>query len=371
MFAPAPLPRNLEASFRDLGSEKPATRAASIRDVVRHAHGSGEVRDPRHRGDREGAEGRRIAAVRAGAATALADLGASEALPTLLVAVEDDDAHVRQMALSALGEIGDVRAAQRLEPRFATSGPRSATRRSSRSLACRGTIAAVWRTALVRALDNRDEAIRYIAMRVAEEQLGTRGGAASDERLAARARELVDGTDEAVAVVAGLYLARMGEARGRQVVLDVVAERLQPPELEDEQACVELSGESSCTTPSPTSSGGRGVAGAYCAPSSPSARAIRRAARGMRGSPWPAWATSAPGVSCWPSSGRGAARPARPPSWPWAAPACTRRAASCSECRRASRTPRRGGGEAAGATGKGGSVDAALVREALVRLAVD
>ena len=37
MFLPSPLPRTLEASFRDLASEKPATRASAIRDVVRHA----------------------------------------------------------------------------------------------------------------------------------------------------------------------------------------------------------------------------------------------------------------------------------------------------------------------------------------------
>jgi hypothetical protein len=97
--------------------------------------------------------------------------------------------------------------------------------------------------AVLHALDDADEAIRYIAMRVAEEQLGARGGSGSDARLMARARELIEGTDEAVATVAGLYLARAGDAKGREVVLDVVAERRHPPELEDEQACVELSGE--------------------------------------------------------------------------------------------------------------------------------
>ena len=45
----------------------------------------------------------------------LADIGAREALSSLLVAVEDDDPHVRQMALSSLGELGDPRATQRLE----------------------------------------------------------------------------------------------------------------------------------------------------------------------------------------------------------------------------------------------------------------
>src|SRR5580704_1710738 len=115
MFAPSPLPRTLEASFRDLGSTSYATRASAIRDLVRHAV------------DDEAARGRAIplleralasdtaSAVRAAAAVALADLRAGDALATLLVAVEDDDPQVRQMALTALGEIGDPRARPRLE----------------------------------------------------------------------------------------------------------------------------------------------------------------------------------------------------------------------------------------------------------------
>ena len=243
MFSPSPLPRNLEASFRDLGSEKAATRASSIRDVVRHATGADGVR-PRAIGAIEKLlKSDPTAAVRAVAATALADLGAGDALPTLLVAVEDDDAHVRQMALSALGEIGDVRAAQRLERALRDERPEVRYQAVIAYARVEKDDPAAVAKALVRALDDDDEAIRYIAMRMAEEQLGERGGVGTDERLLARARELVEGTDEAVAVVAGLYLARTGEPRGREIILDVVAERRQPPELEDEQACVELSGE--------------------------------------------------------------------------------------------------------------------------------
>jgi HEAT repeat protein len=159
------------------------------------------------------------------------------------MAVEDDDAHVRQMALSALGEIADIRAAPRLERALRDDRPEvryQAVIAYARVEKDEPTAVA---QAVLHALDDADEAIRYIAMRVAEEQLGARGGSGSDARLMARARELIEGTDEAVATVAGLYLARAGDAKGREVVLDVVAERRHPPELEDEQACVELSGE--------------------------------------------------------------------------------------------------------------------------------
>src|SRR5579859_1394708 len=114
MLLPSPLPRSLEASFRDLGSERASTRASAIRDVVRYARLGDGARSRAipllERLLREDDSPR----VRADAALGLADMAAHEALPALLVSVEDEDPGVRQMALTALGEIGDVRAAPRL-----------------------------------------------------------------------------------------------------------------------------------------------------------------------------------------------------------------------------------------------------------------
>jgi len=242
MFSPSPLPRNLEASFRDLGSEKPATRASAVRDVVRHALRSDTTRARAIPALEKALRGDAAAAVRAAAAVALADVGAQEALPALLVAVEDDDAHVRQMALAAIGEIGDARATQRLERALRDSRPEvryQAVIAFARVARDDGPAVA---GACARALDDDDAAIRYIAMRVAEEHQ-IDGEPLRDPRLLARARELVETGEEDVAIVAALYLARLGEEKGRAVVLDVVAERRKTPELEDEQACIELAGE--------------------------------------------------------------------------------------------------------------------------------
>jgi HEAT repeat protein len=242
MFTPSPLPRNLEASFRDLASEKAATRASAIRDVVRHALRSDSTRSRAIPLLERALKGDAAAGVRAEAAVALADVAAHEALPSLLVAVEDDDAHVRQMAISALGEIGDVRATQRLERALRDARPEVRYQAIiAFSRVARDDAASV-ASAVARALDDDDDAIRYIAMRVAEE-FQTDGEPLRDERLRTRARELLDGGAEDAAVVAALYLARIGEERGRDVVLDVVAERRRTPELEDEQACVELAGD--------------------------------------------------------------------------------------------------------------------------------
>jgi HEAT repeat protein len=251
VFLPAPLPRNLEASFRDLTSEKASTRAAAIRDVVRHSLRSDATRERAIPQLERALKSDQVPGVRAEAAVALADVAAHEALPTLLVAVEDEDAHVRQMALSALGEIGDARAAQRLERALRDARPEVRYQAIIAFARVAKDDPAAVVVAVARALDDDDPAIRYIAMRIAEEQVADAGEDAAqgqahplrDPRLVTRARQLADGSDVAVAVVAGLYLARIGDPGGRAIALDVVAERRRTPELEDEQACVELAGE--------------------------------------------------------------------------------------------------------------------------------
>jgi HEAT repeat protein len=242
MLSPSPLPRNLEAAFRDLDSQKASTRVSAIRDVVRHALAVHETRTRALPVLEKALRGDPAAQVRSAAAVALADVRGVEALPGLLLAVEDDDAHVRQMAITALGEIGDGRATQRLERALRDERPEvryQAVIAYARVVRDDGSSVA---SALARALDDSDEAIRYIAMRVTEEY-GVDGEPLRDPRLAARAADLVDAADQALGVVAALYLARLGEGRGVSAVLDVVAERRRTPELEDEQACVELAGE--------------------------------------------------------------------------------------------------------------------------------
>ncbi|HEY4015979.1 MAG TPA: HEAT repeat domain-containing protein [Polyangiaceae bacterium] len=243
MFSPLPLPRSLEASFRDLDSDKAATRASAVRDVARHALHSDATRARAIPQLERALQDDGAAEVRAEAAVALADVVAHEALPVLLVAIEDEDPHVRQMALSALGEIGDARATARIERALGDARPEVRYQAViAFARVAKDTPAAVT-AALLRALDDADAAIRYIAMRVAEERLAADAGPADAGGLDARAEDFVDGLDPALAVVAGIYLARLGRPRGRAVVLDVVAETRSTPELEDEQACIELAGD--------------------------------------------------------------------------------------------------------------------------------
>ena len=217
------------------------TRISALRDLVRHGVRGDTARARAIPIFEKALRGDAAPAVRAEAALALADVAAEEALATLLVAIEDDDERVRQMALTALGEIGDARATQRLSRALADPRPEVRYQAVIAFAHVAKADAAAVANALTDALDDTDNAIRYIAMRLAEEY-DADGMPLRDERIAARAQELVVAPDGALAVVAALYLARLGLVIGRDVVLDVVAERRTTPEIEDEQACVELAG---------------------------------------------------------------------------------------------------------------------------------
>lgn len=241
MFAPPPLPRTLEASFRDLGSDKPLVRASAIADVARHAHGDEAVR-ARALVQLEQALADAHPAVRSAAAVALGDLSATDLLPKLLVAVDDEDAHVRQMAINAVGEIGDVRAAPRLERALRDARPEVryqaiiAFTRVSRD-------AEEIDRAILRATEDEDDAVAHIALRVAEERVDE--GASPSAALVARARALVNGGSVTTALVSAIFLAKNGDAAGHPLIAAVVkGERPfgRAPDKEDEQAAVELAG---------------------------------------------------------------------------------------------------------------------------------
>ncbi len=248
MLGPPLLPRNLEASVRDLASARPDVRLSAVADLVRHARGDDEVRtravpllverlhDPNAR-------------VRAAVAVGLGDLRVKESVTALIVAVEDEDGHVRQMALNALGEIGDARALPRL--RWALKDSRPEVR--YQSVIAFGRVAdgaeeiesSEVDDALFDASNDEDDAVRHIVLRVAEERLDS--GHRPEGRLLARARALVDASESPhVALVAAILLAKAGDERGHDLVARVVrGEKVggEAPDKEDERAAVELAGE--------------------------------------------------------------------------------------------------------------------------------
>ncbi len=242
MLAPPPLHRTVEAAFRDLAAARPEVRASSIADLARHA-----VRDPAVRARAlaplERALRDDFGGVRSAAAVALADLHAREALPALLVAIEDPDGHVRQMALTALGEIGDPRATPRILRALTDARPEV---RYQAIIAYSRVVAdsAEALRALAAAMEDADESVRYIALRLVEERVdaGVRDGLLA---VTERAEALLAAPEPHVAVVAAIVLAKLGREDARRVIVRVVdgSFRLpRGPAQEDEREAVELAG---------------------------------------------------------------------------------------------------------------------------------
>ncbi|HKQ71779.1 MAG TPA: HEAT repeat domain-containing protein [Polyangiaceae bacterium] len=243
MFRAAPLQRTFEAALRDLEAREPAVRASAATDLAEHA--------PRARSKvlsmLEQALCDKAPEVRSAAAIALADVGGVEALPSLLFAVEDDHPHVRQMALSAVGELGDPRARERLRRALGDERPEV---RFQAVIAFARVAPDEAMDALIAATHDGDPSIRYIAIRCAEERV-EEGGGAMPEAFLARARELLDDTNDAVRVGAAIVLTRSGDRRGVPLLVDVVRGLTTTAEAEDEAMAVELMGELGIAEASP------------------------------------------------------------------------------------------------------------------------
>jgi len=249
MLAPPPLPRNLDAAIRDLSASRGPTRASAIGDLVAHALTREEVRARAIPLLEVALKGDEAPEARSAAAVGLGDLRAIEALPALLVAIEDANVHVRQMALNALGEVGDARALSRLERALSDARPEV----RYQAIIAYAKIAkdgADVDAALARACADSDDAVRYIALRIAEEQTDAPIARRPSEAVLAEARSRVQTDVPQVTLAAAILLAKVGEEpldAAKKVVLRVVrGEKLGAtgpgPDKEDEREAVELAG---------------------------------------------------------------------------------------------------------------------------------
>ncbi len=183
--------------------------------------------------------------VRAAAALALADLGAHEALPALLVAADDDEPLVRQLAITALGEIGDPRARERVRRALEDERPE-----------VRFQAVVAYPRLAKNAPEGRDEAWKALEKGLDDADAEVRGRAAEACGELADASELpvdvarklallADGDKQPVPVrvAAAIALAESRDRRGNRVLLDVLAGRLPNVDVGRSQAILELAGE--------------------------------------------------------------------------------------------------------------------------------
>jgi HEAT repeat protein len=236
MFRVPLLPRTLDAALRDLGSAKPAVRVEAVSQLVPHAEGArdavlagltGALADPAPQ-------------VRASAASALADLGAKEAVPALLALAEDSEVQVREMVFAALGELGDERALALVQA--ALSDPAAPVRFQATIAFPRLTTSGKEaRSALLRRTSDEDALVCHVAIRMLEEELDEVPGAL-DARITARATKLLEHESPRVRVAAAILLARSGDATGHGVLVSVASGALRTEDGEDEAEAIELCG---------------------------------------------------------------------------------------------------------------------------------
>lgn len=241
MFLPS-LPRNVEASFRDLSSAKADTRRGALADLVRHALGSDELRARAVPAIEKLLRDDETAEVRSAAAVALADLAAKEALPSLLLSVEDAHPMVRQMAINALGELKDPRGEQRLSRALNDSRPEVRYQALIAYARVATDEADVFRE-LLRATKDDDEAVVHIALRLAEER--ATATVALPAGFADRAAVLLSAKHPDVAAAAAILLGTVEDARGKELLLQIASGdgiNGRMPAKEEEQAAVELVG---------------------------------------------------------------------------------------------------------------------------------
>ncbi len=228
--------RTLEAALRDVESKKPDIRASAASDLARAARGD-EANRPRVVIALEKALDDGSPSVRAASAVALADLKAHEALAKLLVTIEDAEGMVRQMAIVALGEIGDARAVPRL--RRALADERPEVRFQAIIAFARLADPADAAAAIVKATEDSDENVRYIALRSAEDR-------AKDVELLAKVAEravpLLADESSHVAIAAAIVLTRAKRDEGKKLIRSVVLGTVKV-QKEDEREAIEIAGD--------------------------------------------------------------------------------------------------------------------------------
>jgi HEAT repeat protein len=216
-------------------------------DLVRHALASGEVRERAVPLATAALTKDEAPGVRAAAAVGLGDLRAESALAALLVAIEDADVYVRQMALNALGEIGDPRALPRIGRALDDARPELRYQAVIAYVRLASDAGDIDR-ALARACGDADDAVRYIALRVAEERIDAGHPFAVGSALLTAARVRLEKDAPHVALAAAIVLAKSGDeaaSRARALILGVVRGGrvgASLAEKEDERECVELAG---------------------------------------------------------------------------------------------------------------------------------
>ena len=244
MFGPTPLPRTLDASLRDAASDDAKVRASAFADLARHPLVEGLTRTRTVSALERGILREDDARVRMAAIMAVADLEATELVPALLFACEDDVPFVGELAVRTLGELGDGRALPKV--RRLLDDDRPALRYQAVAAWSRLPHASVEErlspilAAFRRADEHRE--VRLMVLRVIDEVVERGALVDAPHDLDKVLREALE--DDSTALLAAIVLAKLGDAEGRRVVGGFVNRRPLPGAVptEDDREAILVAG---------------------------------------------------------------------------------------------------------------------------------
>jgi HEAT repeat protein len=249
MFGPGPLPRSFEASLRDRESERLHVRLSAIRDLGRHAASDRSGRALAAL--RETLANDASAEVRGAAALSLADAEARTAAEALIRALGDSNLHVRQMALLALGELGEADDPHLLAVVEAALDDAEPALRFQALIGCHNLNAPCAESALFAATRDVDAEIRHMAFRLLEERATDAEGAVRpSDAVNEAARAGLSDDALSVRLAAAILLGRSGDDAGNSVIAAALSDG-RGIDPEDEQAAIVLSGELSIVAARP------------------------------------------------------------------------------------------------------------------------
>ncbi len=240
MFGIRSLPRTLDAALRDLRHAKNETRISALRDLVRLAETADRPRALSALCEVLASDA--DVHVRAAAALALGDAEALESREALLEAARSGPVQVREMALTALGELAEATDGEVLSLLEAALHDAAPELRFQALIALNRVARQALLERLIDATRDVDAEVRQIAYRLAEEQV-LADHAPLPETLRQRARAALRDEVPGVRLAAAILLARVGDSCGADVIRAVVERKDRVPSLADEQAAVELAGE--------------------------------------------------------------------------------------------------------------------------------
>jgi len=213
-FVPAALPRNLTAALRDIDSRKVQVRRSAARDLGTHVDSNARAQVVERLS--AVAEQDPDTEVRVQAILALADGGATEAVPVLVRLANTAAPRVMQMALLALGELARSGEPDAWDAAHRALGSELPALRYQGLVALRHLSGNEAASTIAGALGDPDDEVRWVAVRLLDELFQQIEGAEAARQwalpLIPRLRTVLHDRNLRVVAAVHLLLARWGDA---------------------------------------------------------------------------------------------------------------------------------------------------------------